>query len=371
MNIAIISNTSFNIYNFRLGLILYLEKCGHRVIYISPPDEYNVKIKKATKAQFFPLQHMSRKGYNPFSDFKLMLEIRKIYKQENIDVSLTYTIKPNIYGALATILLKTKNISNITGLGYVFLKNSFANTLAKSLFKLGLRAASYAVFQNTSDQNLVIEQNLVAPHKTKIILGSGINIEKYQPSSSSDVHEKFTFLFVGRLLFDKGIREFIDAAKLISDKYATVQFHLVGAMDLGNPSAVSETQLNEWLLNNTSLHFFNHQQNVIPFIEQSDAVVLPSYREGMPRVILEAMAMKKLFITSDAPGCIDITEDGKNGFVVKVGSSQHLFEQMNLILSLSLEERNKMGLYGRKLVEDKYDEKIIVEEYLKLILSLS
>jgi glycosyltransferase involved in cell wall biosynthesis len=371
LKIAILSNTSFNIFNFRLGLILFLQSHGYEVVYIAPPDEYNTMIAAKTNAQFFPLKHMSRKGYNPFSDAKLIYEIRHIYKHQKIDVVLSYTIKPNIYGALATINLRTKSICNITGLGFVFLKKSVANTIAKQLFKISLHAARYAVFQNTSDLNLFVSKKLVSQNKTKLILGSGINIDTYNLQPATFDSKKFVFLFVGRLLFDKGVREFVEAAKKLQAENTTIEFQLLGSLDEGNPSAVSTSQLEQWLNKNKSLHFLNHQTDVIPFINQCDVVVLPSYREGMPRVILEAMAMQKPFITSDAPGCVDITEHGKNGLIAQTASVDDLYQQMKYILNMTEGERLQMGKNGRKMVEEKYDEKIIVQQYLKLIESIS
>lgn len=369
MKIAIISNTSFNIYNFRLGLMLFLQSKGYEVVYIAPYDEYVNKIAEKTNFQYIPLQHMSRKGYNPLSELLLIDELRRIYKKHHIDLTLSYTIKPNIYSALATVGRSTKAICNITGLGYVFLKRSIGNAIAKQLFKIALKRASMVVFQNSSDQELFIQQGICAAEKTLIINGSGINLDTYKPLSTDNAPHPFNFLFIGRLLYDKGIREFIGAAQRMA--HHDVVFNLVGALDQGNPSAVSEDELKEWLAHNPKLVYHGHQQEVIPFIQEADAVVLPSYREGIPRVLLEAMAMKKPFITTDAPGCKDVTHDGKNGLLVSTGSEDELSQAMNRLFTMSAEERQEMGNYGRTWVEEKYDEKIIVQEYLKLILRLT
>lgn len=348
----------------------YMQKQGHEVVFISPEDEYVSKMKEAIQAPYFPLQHMSRKGYNPWVDMKLVGELRRIFKEQRIDLVFTYTIKPNVYAALAIKGTATKLVSNITGLGFVFLKQSIGNSIAKVLLRNCMRSSSRVVFQNNSDRNLFISKKYLSEDKTILINGSGINLDRYQPRIK-DPSKPFTFLFIGRLLYDKGIRELIEAAYQFSKLHTQVRFHLVGSLDEGNPSAVSEDQLKGWLQNNQQLHYFGHQQEVIPFLKEADVVVLPSYREGIPRVLLEAMAMQIPFITTDTAGCRDVTVPEKNGFLVPIGDHQLLYEAMLRMYQLPEEQRIEMGVFGRKLALEKYDEKIIVQDYLKLILSLT
>lgn len=371
MKIAIITNTAWNVFNFRLGLILFLQNKGYEVIYIAPYDDYVPKIAELTNATFFPLHHLLRKGYNPIKDFLLVKEIAHILKSEKVDISITYTIKPNIYGAIAGYFTHKKTISNLTGLGFVFLKNNIGNLIAKYLYKISLSLSDRIVFQNKTDKKLLEEKNICNQSKTLLINGSGINTSKYIPTHFKNNPNEFVFLFVGRLLYDKGYREFIKAAKKLSLEYPTTQFHLVGALDEGNPSAVSQQELNANLEENLQLKYLGNQSNVIPFIHASDVVVLPSYREGIPRVLLEAMALEKPFVTVNSPGCEDVTIDGKNGLLAQVENSESLFEKMKEIYLLDTLKRQEMGTFGRKLVLEIYDEKIIVNEYLKLILSLS
>lgn len=371
MNIAVTSNTSFNIYNFRLGLIKFLISKGYQVIFIAPYDDYVELILKEVQIKYIELNHLSRKGNNPIQELQLIREYYNAFKAEQIDVSLSYTIKPNIYSAIAGYFTNTKTILNITGLGYVFLKNSLGNILAKFLLRVSSQLASKVVFQNQTDKSLFENRKIVNPNKTLLINGSGINTEKYKPESSSGSTNQFSFLFVGRLLYDKGIREFIEASQIIHNSNPSVQFHIVGDLDTGNPSAVSENNLEIWLASNTQLKYHGHQRNVIPFIQNCDVVVLPSYREGIPRVLLESMALEKPFITSDSPGCNDVTTNGINGLLVKTGSAQDLEQKMSYLLNSSHEKRLEMGKNGRKIVLEKYDEKVIVEEYLKLLLTLT
>lgn len=372
MKIALVSNTSFNIYNFRLGLIRYLQSKGHEVIYISPPDEYVEKLQQECSARYFPLKHMKRKGYNPFMDILLTHELYRIFKKEKVDCSLSYTIKPNIYSVLAARFSGTRAIANITGLGYAFLKKSLGNAIAKKLFRWSMPSAAAIVFQNTSDQEIFLKLNIASPDQSLLIPGSGINTEKYIPvEKSKEGKSGCTFLFVGRLLYDKGIREYVKAAQRLHELYPAWRFHIVGGIDEGNPSAAGEEELNQWLAENSALVHFGHQTQVKPFLEDADIVVMPSYREGLPRVLLEAMAMELPFVTTRTAGCQDVTEEGKNGLLVSVGSDLELEDAMKTLGCLPQASREQMGAYGRKLALEKYDEKIIVQAYLQLLLRLT
>ena len=371
MKIALVANTAFNILNFRLGLIVFLESKGYDVVYIAPYDDAVEKIAKISHVRFIPLHSLSRKGYNPMDDFLLARELYTIYKKEQIHIALSYTIKPNIYSGIAGYFSKTKTICNLTGLGFVFMKKSMANTIAKNLYKLSLSLCNIIVFQNNTDKQFCEQNGIAQASKTVLINGSGINTDIYIPSQTHDQKETFVLLFVGRLLFDKGIQEFVAAANRMASQYANVRFHLLGGLDEGNPSAVSQAQLDEWLQANPALQYLGNQADVKPFINDCDAVVLPSYREGIPRVLLEAMALQKPFITVNSPGCEDVTHHDKNGLLAQVKSVDSLYDCMLTMYLKSKEERKEMGLYGRKLILEKYDEKIIVAAYLKLILSLS
>ncbi len=371
MKIAIVANTAWNILNFRLGLILFLESRGYTVVYVAPYDDAVEKIASRTTAKYIPLKKLSRKGYNPFSDLMLTKELYGIYKKEQIKIAISYTIKPNIYSAIAGFFSGTKTISNLTGLGFAFMKKSIGNNIAKYLYKFSLSLCNVAVFQNKTDKAYFEDNKLADPGKTRLINGSGINTDIYKKENPPKEGNTFVFLFVGRLLFDKGIQEFTEASAMLAHNYPDVSFHIVGALDDGNPSAVSKQQLDEWLRANNKLSYLGTHADVRPFINDCDAVVLPSYREGIPRVLLESMALEKPFITVNSPGCEDVTHHGKNGLLAKVKSAQSLYEQMLAMYLTPAGQRNQMGTYGRKLILEKYDERIIVEEYLKLVLSLS
>ena len=371
MRIALISNTSWNILNFRLGLIEALQQKGFDVVYYAPYDDSVAEIARRNAVPYRAIEHLQRKGYNPLADVRLTMELYRFFKEDRIDLVLNYTVKPNIYGSIAARLAGTKAIANLTGLGFLFLKKSLANRFAIHLYRLGLWFAHRVVFQNQTDKTLFETQGLCSASKTLLIPGSGINTEHYKVSGKELSHEPFIFLFIGRLLYDKGIREFVAAAKTLHTQYPSMQFHLVGALDEGNPSAVDRHELDRWLSENTQLRYLGVQTDVRPFIEAAHVVVLPSYREGIPRVLLEAMALEKPFVTVKSPGCADVTEDGVNGLLAEVGSGDSLYTCMHRMYRLLPTERTAMGLAGRKRVEMLYDEKIVTEAYFQLILSLS
>ena len=371
MRIAVISNTSWNILNFRLGLIEALQKQGYEVVYYAPFDDSVARIAERNAVPYRALKHLQRKGYNPLADIQLTYELYSYFRKDKIDVALNYTVKPNIYGSIAARLAGVRSIANLTGLGFLFLKNSLANRFAIRLYQFGLWFAHRVVFQNQTDKTLFETRGLCSKHKTLLIPGSGINTDHYKPSQTQEPNTPFVFLFIGRLLYDKGIREFVTAANQLHALYPAIQFHMVGALDEGNPSAVSQSELTRWLSENSALHYFGAQNDVRPFIEAAHAVVLPSYREGIPRVLLEAMALEKPFITVNTPGCADVTRPGENGLLAEPASAVSLQACMDAMLQLSSADRQAMGQHGRRLVESVYDEKIVTAEYFRLILSLS
>lgn len=368
MTIAITANSAWNLLNFRKSLILTLKNEGHNLIAVAPHDDAVEKLIEETGVKFVPLNSLSRKGSNPIEDLKLIQEYKNIYKNNKIDVAIQYTIKPNIYGSLAGGR-STKTISNLTGLGYVFMKKSLTNLIAKRLYKMALKKTSYACFHNQIDAQLFKDLNLVSNQKAVVINGSGVDTDYFKATHRTE-NEKFIFLFVGRLLFDKGIRELLMAYKKLHKQNQKIELHILGDIDSGNPASLSSEDLNHYI---TELNLVHHgmQTDVKGYINQSDCVVLPSYREGLPKSLLEAMSMERPFITVNSVGCKHLVEDDKNGLLAKVKSSESLFEAMKKMLNLSKQQRAQMGSAGRQIVLEKYSTEIINNEYIKLISQLN
>ncbi len=389
LNIGIVANTAFNIYNFRLGLINALKKEGHHVIAIAPKDEYTDLLKQ-NNIEFIEVQNLARKGTNPFNDLKLLNEFRKIYKQQQLDVVLQYTIKPNIYGTLAATFTNTKTICTVTGLGYTFLNNSIASKVAHSLYRFAFSFADKVLFQNNDDIEIFVSNKLVDKHKVQLVAGSGIDIQKFHPDFCSkkneatvivnEVKQSFDstdgflprhdgvvrFLMIARLLKDKGIYEYVEAAKQILQKNENVEFHVLGDIDNDNPTAIKKEELEDWI-RQKSIIYHAHTKDTRPFICATDCVVLPSYREGMPRVILEGMAMGKPCITTDAPGCKDAVIDGESGFLCKTADVISLKESMERFISAEETYKIQIGINARKRAENTFSTEAVNLTYINLL----
>lgn len=365
--IALTLNSAWNLYNFRLGLIRALLEAGYRVVAIAPSGKGEEEV-RATGCTFIPLPHLTRKGTSPIQDLRLIRELRGIYRREGVDLVLHYTIKPVIYGSMATLGLRTKCINTITGLGFAFMQPGLVNKIVRTLYRTALRRADLTWFQNQDDLDFFLRDDLVPAKSAGLIHGSGIDTDHFSPLETSEGNSGI-FLFIGRLLYDKGIREFFGAAKALGDRYKGVEFHVLGAIDYDNPSAIRANELDE-VVASGNIVYHGEVKDTRPYIAKATAVVLPSYREGLPRVMLEGMAMAKPLIATDVPGCRETIVDGQNGYLVAVKHSESLAKGMEKILSLTKEERQKMGRLGRKLAEEKFAQEKIVAKYLSAIENL-
>lgn len=366
--IAIVANSAWNIYNFRLGLVRALMEKGFQVVAIAPPSELAVEI-KAVGCQFIEIGQLTRKGKNPIKDITLLLEFAKVFRKEEIDVVLQYTIKPVIFGTLAAVLSKTKTINTITGLGYSFARTGIMNSIVKWLYRISLLNADKVFFQNQDDLNLFLKNKIVLRSKTGIVDGSGIDTDRFVPTSQRIESNFFNVLFVGRFLKDKGIKELIDAGRIINEKFTNVIFNLVGDIDPDNPASVSRSEIKKWI-GYPWVSFHGIVNDTRPYIANSDVVVLPSYREGIPRSLLEAMSMAKPIITTDVPGCREIVQDGKNGFLIPAKNVTLLLEALIKMINLGSSKRLNMGALGREMVLERFEEKLIVQKYMDTIGSL-
>lgn len=363
MKIAIVLNSSWQAYNFRLNLARNLKESGYGVIFIAPYDEkYSSLIEKEFK---FYHVNIDPKGINPISDFKSMVSLYKLYKIVSPDIVLNFTIKPNIYSSIVAGIVGIKSISNITGLGTIFIKQSMTTRIAKNLYKLALSFNTKVFFQNNDDKNLFIEDNLVVENRTVLLPGSGVDLDKFIPIEKQD-NEVFKFLFIARLLKDKGILEFIDAIEIVKCKYNNIEFQILGAVGVENKTAITKEELQIWI-DNGLVNYLGTTDNVQDVISKVDCVVLPSYREGTPRSLLEACAMKKPIIATDVVGCKEVVDDAINGYLCEVRNSQDLANKMEMMMNLSDDERKVMGQAGRDKIVKVFDEKIVINKYLDSI----
>ncbi len=370
--ILCVANTAFFIYNYLLNIIKELNKEGQEIILIAPEDEYALLL-ESEGFRCIPLKELDRKGANAFKDLKLMMELYKIYKNEMPYLILHYTIKINVYGTFAARLANISSICTVSGLGWLFteksIKTLIGGFLYKILYKIAFSIALNVVFQNRNDCEYFIENRLVDKKKVFLTPGPGVNTDYFSPEFCKDDEkdrDKCTFLLLARMLWDKGIGEFTGAARAVKRIYPFTEFWLVGPIDKENRSAIPEDKIKEWE-NECIIKYFGKTNDVRPFLRDCDAAVLPSYREGTASSLIEAMAAGKPVITTDATGCRDVVEDGKNGFLVPVKDERALTDAIIKYILLSREDRKKMGKYSRQKALREFDMRIVIDTYRKII----
>lgn len=365
MKIAIVLNTSWNVYNFRLGLINALREDGHQVVILAPHDQYSKRLESLGYA-FYPIR-MDSRGINPLKDAGLIIELYKLYKQIAPDIILHYTVKPNIYGTLAARAAHIPMINNVCGLGTVFLKKGWVSLIAKSLYRVAFRFPHKVFFQNHDDFQLFVREKLIKKSIADNVPGSGIDLSKFEPSVHPvDPSPIFTFLVISRLIYDKGIVEYIEAIKKLRALGVSARFQILGAKDPIHQRGIPVETVDQWVSDGL-IEYLGTTDDVKSRIELADCMVLPSYREGLPRTLLEAASLKKPIITTDTAGCRHVVDDQENGFLCEVRSADDLADKMMQMLSLSLEERKRMGEKGRLKVQELFDEKIVIHKYQEAI----
>ncbi len=363
MTIGITINRSWNIYNFRSGLIEALLADGHEVIAIAPRDKYSTQL-KALGCRYEAIE-MSNKGSNPIKDVRLIYALFKLYKKTRLDIVLHYTIKPNIYGTIAAAFLRIPTVSNVSGLGTVFIRNNLTSFVAKVLYKIAFRFPLIVFFQNTDDKYLFLSQKLIREKVADLVPGSGVNITHFSPQPSPR-NKTFTFLMIARVLYDKGIIEFIEAIRIVRKKNIKANFKLLGTVE--QEANLSATMEDIYLWEQEGLiKYIGTNDDVRHSIAAADCVVLPSYREGTPRSLLEAAAMGKPLITTDVPGCREVVKNNYNGFLCKVKNAFDLADKILDITQINDEQLEQMGMHSRQLAVEVFDERFVVEKYMAAI----
>ena len=355
--VVIIKNSAWAIYNYRLNLANYLNESGYEVVIVAPSDDhYCHYIKK--EFEFFDIKIKSD-SINPIQDIKLLFSIFWLYRKIKPDVVLNFTIKLNIYSAIAARLLGIPSINNLTGLGTVFIKENFITQIAQNLYRISLFCANVVFFQNNDDLKFFTDNKLVSPDKCSLLPGSGVDTNKFN-SFAVKKHDSFKFLMVSRLLRDKGIYEYIEAAKLLNR--SDIEFWILGESPSAHKTAISNEEIYK-LSSHGIIKYFKRTDNVKSFLDKVDCVVLPSYREGCPRSILEASAVGLPVIVSDVPGCRQVVDNNITGLYCKVKDFHDLARKMEEILKMSKNERQKMGQMGRQKMLDHFDESIVLDRY--------
>ncbi|MGR5453716.1 glycosyltransferase family 4 protein [Vibrio alfacsensis] len=365
VNVTITSNTSWYLYNFRKNTILSLLNEGYQVIAIAPEDSYSKKLEDLG-AQFIHVD-IDQGGTNPVKDIKTFINFLKIYSKIKPEVVLNFTPKNNIYSTLASKLCKAKVINNIAGLGMVFINESITAKLARFLYKVSQRKSDKIFFQNEEDRKLFLDNKLADVSITDRLPGSGVDLTRFtlQPAADDGV---VRFLLIARMLYDKGIGHYVDAARALKAKYGDgVEFQLLGFVGVNNPSAVTKPEMQAWV-DEGIVNYLGVSDSVEEDIANVDCMVLPSfYREGVPKSLLEAGAMGKPIVTTDNVGCRETVDDGINGYLCELRSTESLAEKLELMIQTTHEQRLEMGRQSRLKIEREFDEQIVINKYLNAV----
>ncbi|MET3130543.1 glycosyltransferase involved in cell wall biosynthesis [Oxalobacteraceae bacterium GrIS 1.11] len=370
MRIAIVSNTAWYLFNFRLNLMRMLQEAGHEVVAVAPLDDYAERIALAGFA--FQAVPISGGGTNPLGELKSVLGLAGIFRRKRIDLVLSYTPKGNLYSALACIAGAREFIPNVSGLGRAFIRPSFVTRVVRLLYRLTFRRAQHVFFQNREDLAFFISAGLVRPDKAERLPGSGVDLERFfWPDAASPVAPQRAadapvFLLVARMLWDKGVGEYVAAARLVRQQFPLARFGLLGFLDVSNPSAVPRAQVERWVAEGL-MEYLGTTDDVRPFLRAADCVVLPSYREGVPRTLLEAGALARPIVTTDAPGCRDTVIDGETGLLCQPADAADLAAKLLAFIALPIEQRELMGQRGRRFIEREFDEAIVLRRYADVV----
>lgn len=358
--IMVAANEAWNLVNFRAGLIRSLRNDGYRVMALAPPDPVCEHKLRALGCEFLPIP-VDSAGFNPLHDLRTLIAMVLILRRHRPAALLSWTIKPNIYGALAARLSGAVAIPNVSGLGTMFITRSVMTRLVMGLYRLAFAGVQTVFFQNPDDRDSFVSAGLVTLEQCAILPGSGIDPDHFVDAGEHRSHPR-QFLLVARLIGDKGIREFVEAARIVRTLRPDISFSLLGSREVANRTAISSPELAAWL----AAGIVTHQQStddVRPAMVAADVIVLPSYREGMSRVLLEAAAMARPIVTTDVPGCRDIVDDGVNGFLCAPRDANSLAAAMLRAAQLDDPAWRRMGLAGRARVLRDFSVERVIERY--------
>ncbi|MBQ6673101.1 MAG: glycosyltransferase family 4 protein [Spirochaetia bacterium] len=365
--VVISSNTAWTIFNHRAGLIKTLQDAGYEVHTVAPESNFTDIQNPGTV--FHPVKNLERKGKNPFSDLFLIREYYKIYKAIQPQAVFGYTIKANIYSAIACRLARIPIVCTVNGLGTAFDNpKGFTYKIVKQLYKFAFRKAKAVVFQNTEDRVFFEEQGIIGSNLKGQIIGSvngsGVDLLKFK---SAPVPAQPVFMLISRMLKNKGVPEFIEASRRIKRTHPDAEFILLGPADNDNPMGVPLSEL-EALDRAAGAYYAGAAKDVRPYLEKCSCMVLPTYyKEGVPKILIEALAMGRPIITTDTPGCRETVIPGGNGWFVEARSADSLCSAMEAFLALSRDEQGAMGVRSRKLAEEKFDENKVIATYMEIL----
>ena len=384
-HIVFSANAGWYLWNFRRTLMNRMETEGFHVSAVCSPDEYTERLSQ--NFQHYPIRILQRVGMNPFADGLLFFEYLWQYMRLKPDLVLNFTIKPNIYSSLACRVLGIPCISTVTGLGYAFGKESHLKRLVVFLYRIALVDNKKVIFQNEDDRDLFVREGIIPVGQTELVAGSGVDMNRFSPDAvtmPSTGGESLVFAVSSRMLIEKGIAEFVEAARMVKGRFPATRFLLVGPIDHTKPLGFKRSEIQAWE-DESIIQYLGNVEDMVTCLKAIDVAVLPSsYREGIPKSLLEAMSLEKIIITTDVPGCRAVVKGlsdpkispvksasqmriGLNGILVPPKNVEALASAMLAVIEMGPEERLSMGKAGRQIVKDEYDQEIVLRRYQKMV----
>ncbi|MBN2770554.1 MAG: glycosyltransferase family 4 protein [Spirochaetes bacterium] len=360
--ILMLTNSAGGLCHFRFELVERLLSEGYSVFFSVPNNSEDIYVKKLKE---IGAQHIftkiNRRSTNPFIDILLFFKYIKLLKKIKFDIVLTYTIKPNVYGGIACNILKIPYIANITGLGSAVENKSILQNISLFLYKIAFKKVKHVFFQNSENQEFFFKNN-IAIHNNYLLPGSGVNLKKFDILDYPIESECIKFLFISRVMREKGIDYYLEAAKYLKSKNPNFEFHICGACDDSYQNIIKASTKDGIII------YHGRVPNVRDYLKFTHCTIHPTYYpEGMSNVLLESAASARPAITTNRSGCREIIKDGVNGYIAEQKNSRNLIEKIEKFIGLSYEEKKQMGLNGRKMVEDKFDRNIVIDAYMKTI----
>lgn len=361
MKVLLSDNSLWGLLNFRIDVINSMIDMGYNVTLVAPQDKTSDLKLIPHKAKYIPVT-LSRTGTNPLSDFAYYKQLKKIYKSEKPDYIFHYTIKPNIYGTLAAKSLSIKSSAMVAGLGHVYIKGGIKNMVARLMYKFALRYPEWVMVLNRANYNILIERKVVCADKLVWLEGGeGINLETFAPLPYAH-NNKPVFLMIGRVLYDKGYLEYVETAHNLKEKAV---FRLMGPTD-SNPAAVKQETIDADVATG-KIEYIPFSADVIGQISKCDCIVLPSYAEGLSRVLMEGLALAKPIITTAIAGCQETVDNSINGYLVEPKSGKSLTEACTKFINLSAEQKQDMAAASQAKAQRQFDVKLVIEKYMQII----
>lgn len=360
MRIIIVANSSTGLYRFRKELIQELVK-KHEV-FVLTPDYGRIELIRQLGCQVQVIS-MDRRGINPVKDFSLIMDIFKSCKKIRPEMMISYTIKPNIYGGIVCQTLEIPYVANITGLGTAFQKDCILKKLVTNLYKIAFRNVKLVLFENSENRRIIVQEGIVSDNKTCVLSGAGVNMDYFHFVEYPKENSQTEFLFMGRIMKEKGVDELLTASKRLYDEGYNILINVLGTYEENYEKYMMNAEKQGWL------KYWGYQEDVRPFIKKSNCFVLPSWHEGMANTNLESAAMGRPIITTNIPGCREAVIDKESGYICEKNNSDDLYRCMKAFIELSYEDKCRMGIKARYHMENNFDKKVVVQKTMKEIFS--